>query len=263
MFNPKAQIHNISFIRYIQHFNQEDCRYMLEPKYYTWQVRESPISESKKGEIIKTPERFGKKDSSERKNSAALRNHCEAEKRRRERINGHFSTLRDFLPCTDKMDKATLLAKVITQVRVLKKQAIEASKGLLVPTDADEVTVEPYNDDDIADDSLAFRVSICCHYRPEVIPDIRQTINDLKLNINKADISTLEGRVKNVLIVTGYKEDIGGDDKIERFSKCIHGALCSVLDKISASEESLATTMFPNKRRKVSCFESSTSTPSL
>lgn len=145
---------------------------------------------------------------------------------------------------------------------MLKKQAYEASKGLLVPTDADEVVVEPYNDQDIADGSFAFRVSVCCRYKPELIPDMRQAINYLQLTIAKAEISTLEGRVKNVLIVTGYKEN-NGDDKTDKFAKCIHEALCSVLQKLSASEEYLPSATLPNKRRKVSCFESSILSPSL
>ncbi|XP_021766093.1 transcription factor bHLH30-like [Chenopodium quinoa] len=233
----------------------------LHCKSLGW-VGESPLSDSKMDEVVKKPDSFGKKVISERKNSIALRNHCEAERRRRERINGHFATLRNFLPSAVKIDKATLLAEVIAQVRMLKKQAYEASKGLLVPTDADEVVVEPYNDEDIAHGSFAFKVSVCCCYKPELIPDMRQAINDLELTIAKAEISTLEGRVKNVLIVTGYKEDTG-DDKTDKFAKCIHEALCSVLQKLSASEEYSPTSTLPNKRRKVSCFESSISSPSL
>ncbi|XP_021749407.1 transcription factor bHLH30-like [Chenopodium quinoa] len=129
---------------------------------------------------------------------------------------------------TLQIDKATLLAKVIAQVRVLKKQAYEASKGLLVPTDVDEVVVEPYSDEDIADGSFPFKVSVCCRYKLELILDMRQATNDLELTIAKAEISTLEARVKNVLIVTGHKDD-NGDDKIDKFAKCIHKALCSVL----------------------------------
>ncbi|KMT04514.1 hypothetical protein BVRB_8g181760 [Beta vulgaris subsp. vulgaris] len=226
---------------------------------------ESP--ETNMGELLKTPASSRKKDTSKTKNSAALRSHCEAERRRRERINGHLANLRTFLPCSDKvkMDKATLLAEVISQIKVLKKQAIEATKDLLVPTDANEVTVEPYDDgggDDIADSLYAFRASICCEYKPELITDIRQAISDLKLTITKAEISTLEGRVKNLLIVTGCKEDIG-HGKSEKFAKSIQDALCSVLQKMSVVEEYLPTTMLSNKRRKISCFEPSTSSPSL
>ncbi|KAL2930841.1 Transcription factor bHLH30 [Bienertia sinuspersici] len=217
-------------------------------------VGESSFPDCKKRKLVQTTasSSSGKNDRSQTKNSSALKTHCEAERRRRERINGHFTTLRNFLACTDKMDKATLLAEVIAQVKVLKKQAIEASKGLLVPTDSDEVIIEPYSEDELGDSSFAFRVSICCHYKPELIPDIRQAINDLKLTITKAEMSTLEGRVKNVLIVTGCKEDIFGDDRRERLAKSIHEALRCVLEKISASEEYSPVKMFDNKRRRVS-----------
>nr|WCO08310.1 hypothetical protein [Suaeda aralocaspica] len=216
-------------------------------------VGESSFSDCKKRKLVQTA---ANSDGLKTKNSAALKTHCEAERRRRERINGHFTTLRNFLPHNDKRDKATLLAEVIAEVKVLKKQAIDASRGLLVPTDSDQVTVEPYNNDDIGDGSFSFRVSICCHYKPEVIKDLRQAINDLKLIITMAEMSTLEGRVKNVLIVTGYQEDIS-NEKLERLAKSLHEALCSVLERTSASEEYSPMRMFENKRRRVSSFESS------
>lgn len=52
------------------------------------------------------------------------------------------------------MDKATLLAKVISQVKELKKNAVEASNGFLTPMDPDEVKVEPYDDEGKDDQCL-------------------------------------------------------------------------------------------------------------
>ncbi|KAJ4865843.1 Transcription factor bHLH106 [Raphanus sativus] len=56
-----------------------------------------------------------------------LRNHKEAERRRRERISSHLNKLRNVLSCNYKTDKATLLAKVVQRVKELKQQTLEIS----------------------------------------------------------------------------------------------------------------------------------------
>lgn len=207
--------------------------------------------DGEKGELVKAPMILGKKQSLETRNVAALKSHSEAERRRRERINSHLATLRNFVPCTDKMDKATLLAEVISQVKVLKKQATDATNGLLIPTDADELTVMPYNDYEGHGGVFAFRASICCEHNPELIPDMRRAIDGLKLTIAKAEISTLGSRVKSVFIITSSKEEINCNHKRERLSTSIHQALRYVLDKVSASEEYSPRTTFPNKRQSL------------
>ncbi|XP_057536939.1 transcription factor AIG1-like [Amaranthus tricolor] len=197
------------------------------------------------------------KHKAQTKNSAALRSHCEAERRRRERINGHLAHLRTFLPSSHnvKMDKATLLAEAIAHLKLLKKEATEATKGLLIPTDADEITVEPYNNN-ILNNCIAFKASICCVYKPELMSEIRHTLKGLKLTITNAEICTLQGRMKNTLILTTCShEDIIGVEMIQK-------ALYSAMDKISAAEEYFPTIMYANKRRRVSFFESSTSSSS-
>ena len=63
----------------------------------------SLVLDSEKSELVKSPSRIGKKEISEEKALAALRSHSEAERRRRERINGHLATLRGLVPCTEKV----------------------------------------------------------------------------------------------------------------------------------------------------------------
>ncbi|KEH36580.1 transcription factor [Medicago truncatula] len=77
------------------------------------------------------------------------------------------------------MDKATLLAEVIRQVKHLKKNADEASKGYSIPTDDDEVKVEPYENGG----SFLYKASISCDYRPELLSDLRQTLDKLQLQL--------------------------------------------------------------------------------
>ncbi|XP_061362024.1 transcription factor bHLH106-like [Gastrolobium bilobum] len=135
-------------------------------------------SDIEKEELVKSPAMIVHKKIREAKALAALKNHREAEKRRRERITSHLATLRELVPCTAKMDKATLLAKVISRVKELKKNAAEASKGFLIPMDADEVKVEPSYDG-----SMSYRASVCCDYRPELLSELTQTLEALQLQL--------------------------------------------------------------------------------
>lgn len=158
------------------------------------------------------------------------------------------------------MDKATLLAHVIEEVKELKKTALEASKGLLVPMDADEVKVEPL-DDAAGNGTFSFKASICCEYRPELLSDLRQAINALRLKIVKAEISTLESRLRNDFIFSSGKEEFSYDSSVQRqlLASSIRQALCNVLAKTSISTEYSPRTTLPSKRHRVSSVDSSSS----
>ncbi|XP_030547261.2 transcription factor bHLH30-like [Rhodamnia argentea] len=224
---------------------------------------QSLVLDGEKSElVIKAPNRVAKKNVSEEKALAALRNHSEAERRRRERINSHLATLRGLVPCDDKMDKATLLAHVIEEVKELKKKAAAASEGLLVPMDADEVKVEPL-DDAVGNGTFSFKASICCEYRPELLSDLRQAIDALRLKIVKAEISTLESRLRNDFIFSSGKDEFSYRSSVERqlLASSIRQALCNVLAKTSISTEYSPRTTLPSKRRRVSFLDSSS--PSL
>ncbi|KAJ1402154.1 Myc-type, basic helix-loop-helix [Sesbania bispinosa] len=187
-----------------------------------------------KGELVKCPATIGQKNICEAKALAALKSHSEAEKRRRNRINGHLAKLRGLVPCTAKMDKATLLAEVISQVKELKKNAAESSKGFLIPMDADEVKVEPC-DDGGADGSVPYRATVCCDYRPDLLSELRQTLDALQLQLVRTELSTLGDRVKNVFVYSCCKGDINDIEACQLIASTVHQALSSVLDKPSSS----------------------------
>ncbi|XVF40354.1 hypothetical protein PTKIN_Ptkin01aG0106700 [Pterospermum kingtungense] len=220
-------------------------------------VSQSLVLDSEKGELVKAPLKVEKKSASEEKVIAALKSHSEAERRRRERINAHLDTLRTLLPCREKMDKATLLGEVIRQVKELKKSASEASKGCLVPMDDDdEVRVEPC-DDEANGTIFFFKASICCDYRPQLLSDLRQALNALPIKMVKAEISTLGSRLKTDFVFAAHVDGA----EARRFLACsIHQALNSVLEKASSSSEySPSSTIFQNKRRRISYLDSSSS----
>lgn len=169
------------------------------------------------------------------------------------------------------MDKATLLGEVIKQLKELKKNATEASKGLLVPVDDDdEVRVEPCNVNE-ADGTCSFKALICCDYRPQLLTDLRQALDALPLPITivKSEISTLGSRLKTDFVFTASYgstssvANVGNDDDgtdALRFLACsIRKALNSVLEKASISPEYSPFLTFPNKRRRISYIDSSSS----
>ncbi|CAL5006084.1 unnamed protein product [Urochloa decumbens] len=158
---------------------------------------------------------------------AASRSHSEAERRRRQRINSHLARLRSLLPNTTKTDKASLLAEVIEHVKELKRQtsavlgggddAEDASASsaaarrhnMLLPTESDELAVEAGED---GEGRLLVRASLCCEDRAGLIPDIARALAALRLRARRAEIATLGGRVRNVLLITTAD---GGDEEEE------------------------------------------------
>ncbi|CAN6307216.1 unnamed protein product [Urochloa humidicola] len=132
---------------------------------------------------------------------AASKSHSEAERRRRERINAHLARLRSMLPNTTKTDKASLLAEVIQHVKELKRQTSEITEEACpLPTESDELTVDASSDED---GRLVVRASLCCDDRADLLPDLIRALKALRLRVLKAEITTLGGRVKNVLVITG------------------------------------------------------------
>ncbi|KAM6548177.1 hypothetical protein CsatB_019853 [Cannabis sativa] len=140
---------------------------------------------------------------------AASKSHSEAERRRRERINNHLAKLRSLLPSTTKTDKASLLAEVIQHVKELKRQTSLIAETSPVPTETDELTVDDASSDE--DGRFIIKASLCCEDRSDLLPDLIKTLKALRLRTLKAEITTLGGRVKNVLFITGDEHSGGAD----------------------------------------------------
>ncbi|KAJ8549488.1 hypothetical protein K7X08_033195 [Anisodus acutangulus] len=218
-------------------------------------VPHSLVLDSEKGELVKASGRLEKKvGKSEGKTLAALKSHSEAERRRRQRINAHLSTLRNLVPSSNKMDKAALLAEVVCQVKQLKETATHVSESFFIPLDADEIRVETIAEH-AGDGTCLYRASICCEYRPNLLSDLKEVINSLHVNLVKSEISTLGSRVKNVFVFTNVID--GGHANIEAreiLLSSVRQAFSSVLDKVSAFPE---YSTYPYKRRRISCIDSS------
>uniref|UniRef100_A0ACD5YFV7 Uncharacterized protein n=1 Tax=Avena sativa TaxID=4498 RepID=A0ACD5YFV7_AVESA len=182
---------------------------------------------------------------------AASRSHSEAERRRRQRINGHLARLRSLLPNTTKTDKASLLAEVLEHVKELKRQTSamttmaaaavgadgEEGEGpaQMLPTEADELVVDAAED---GEGRLVVRASLCCEDRPDLIPDIIRALAALSLHAHRAEITTLGGRVRSVLLITqdedegGCEDDDGREDCTASHSR--HERIASVQEALRA-----------------------------
>ncbi|XP_015690123.2 transcription factor bHLH106-like [Oryza brachyantha] len=141
---------------------------------------------------------------------AASRNHREAEKRRRERIKSHLDRLRAVLACDPKIDKASLLAKAVERVRDLKQRMAgigEAAPAHLFPTEHDEIVVLASGGGAAA----VFEASVCCDDRSDLLPELIETLRALRLRTLRAEMATLGGRVRNVLVLA-RDASAGADD---------------------------------------------------
>ncbi|XP_051124857.1 transcription factor bHLH30-like [Andrographis paniculata] len=198
-------------------------------------VKQPLMAEDEKGKLVKA--------------KSALKSHSDAERRRRERINAHLSELRGLLPGNEKMDKATLLAQVIDELKQLKKTARQASEDQNIPVDTDEIqVVKNYQNNG----AFLVRASLCCDYRPDLLLNIKEAISNLPLNLLHFEVSTLGCRVRTVFSATTTSN---GDEM--RILSDVRAALDDVLDKVSASADYAQPLIYPQKRQRIRYLNSS------
>jgi hypothetical protein len=153
-----------------------------------------------------------------------------------------------------------LLAEVINHVKLLKTTATEYAKGYTIPTDNDEVTVwcEPQTAHTTTT-SFVIHASICCDDSHELYPELKLSLQNLHARVDRAEISSLSGRVKIVFFIMAERG--GGTDEVERniLVDSVKHALRTVLDRVNSSTEFMPRASLLNKRRKVSHFEYSSS----
>lgn len=179
----------------------------------------------------------------------ALKIHSEAERRRRERINVHLSTLRRMIPDTNQMDKATLLARVVDQVKDLKRKASEVTQGMPLPPETNEVSIECYTGDDGAsignDKNLYIKASISCDDRPDLFAGIIQAFHGLRLRTVRADMTSLGGRVQHVFILC--KEEGSAGFGLKYLKEAVRQALA----KVASTEMVYGSSPFQSKRQRI------------
>ncbi|KAI3842057.1 hypothetical protein MKW92_018800 [Papaver armeniacum] len=204
------------------------------------------------------------KSMTDQKALAACKSHSEAERRRRERINGHLATLRTLLPNTIKTDKASLLAEVVQHVKELKKIANDitganrdgdgcynnTTEWWPFPQETDELTLNYYCEassstsmDELLLSSsslLLIRVSLSCDDRPDLLADLTLALKSVGAKVVKAEITTVGGRLKSILIIqsgVGGGVSGGGGNGLGDLGT-LRRALKAVLDTHSPSTSS-------------------------
>ncbi|KAI4386453.1 hypothetical protein MLD38_004384 [Melastoma candidum] len=181
---------------------------------------------------------------------AASKSHSEAERRRRERINNHLAKLRSLLPSTTKTDKASLLAEVIQHVKELNRQTSLIAETSPIPTEMDELSVDASEDEG----RFVIRASLCCEDRSDLLPDLIKALKALRMRTLKAEITTIGGRVRNVLFITGdedpnHNNNYARDQQPYHYSvSSIQEALKAVIEKGGGGDESSAGNV---KRQRV------------
>ncbi|XP_077239328.1 transcription factor AIG1-like [Tasmannia lanceolata] len=189
----------------------------------------------------------------EAKAMATSKSHSQAEKRRRERINSHLSTLRQLIPSSHKLDKAALLGRVIDHVKDLKRKAFEVEGGFTMPTEIDEVTVEcggtggQNSSGSNSKETHFIRASICCDDRPELFNDLVEALHGLRLRAIRADMATLGGRMRNVLILCTRD----GEENVclSSLKDSVQAVLGGVASRMSSS-----TTLSSKRQRALSLY---------
>ncbi|KAJ8503688.1 hypothetical protein OPV22_004574 [Ensete ventricosum] len=192
------------------------------------------------------------KPASEGRDSAASRIHSEAEKRRRERINAHLSTLRRMIPnSTTKMDKASLLSRVVDHLKDLKRRAraLDVDRNIPIPAEVNEVDVE-FNaghqhafPEEEEEEELYITASVCCDDRPDLLEELSDAFRRLGLRAVRADMMTLGGRSRNVFVL--FLKD--GDRSV-----CLSSLNRSIREMLGrvASSGALQSNVFVSRRRK-------------
>lgn len=153
------------------------------------------------------------------------------------------------------MDKAALLAQVVTTVKELKNNASQTSQKILLPSDVDQVAVKDYVDHR----GIFIKASICCQDRPELLSDLKKIIRSLHLHITSSNISFLRGRVKNEFVVACEENtsDSNNIDKKTQLRNSLRKALEDLLARISYQVEfSPRTLLAGGKRRRSSSLYS-------
>lgn len=105
----------------------------------------------------------------------------------------------------------------------------------MLPSETDEITV--LSCDYSSDGKLIFKASLCCEDRSDLLPDLSEILRSLNLKMLRAEMATLGGRVRNILIVAAEK-----DQSVESVH-FLQNALKSLLERSNSGERS--------KRRRV------------
>ncbi|KAK9082026.1 hypothetical protein Syun_031008 [Stephania yunnanensis] len=161
-------------------------------------------------------------------------------------------------------DKASLLGKVIQHMKELKQQTAGIQDQLeLFPSETDEVAVQSLlppppppppqtsSSSSSSSSSVMLKASLCCEDRSDLLPDLIHTLNSLRLKTVRAEMATLGGRIRNVLLLQDTNNTSTTCGEQESIEYDLRQALNNLLHTSTSSTDR-------SKRRRII---QSTSTP--
>ncbi|CAK9163614.1 unnamed protein product [Ilex paraguariensis] len=182
-----------------------------EPKSMKKQLDGGVLSNSSSGS--KSPRK---------KSEESSKKHAIAEQKRRERINLHYNRLRQLFPHLSKSDKASVLTETVRHMKELRKKV--ANHGVLrqdrdrccsggsvswpffLPSENDEATVSYCEEDE----GRMVKATVCCEDRPGLNRDLTEAIRSVRGRAVRAEMATIGGRTKAVVVVQWREEEGGG-----------------------------------------------------
>ncbi|KAI3934758.1 hypothetical protein MKW92_015344 [Papaver armeniacum] len=204
--------------------------------------------------------------------------HSLAEKRRRQRINSHLSSLKRLIPHSDqKMDKGSLLGYVVDHLKELKRNLLDEiiqQESTVIPNESDQVIVDQVtastttgttnnnniNDSGNGDSSnkgkyneIYLKATVSCEDRPELFKDLIEALKGLKmLRTIRTDVVTLGGRITLTIVLINIENQessshINGLDSLKQSLRAVLGRV------ITSSSSSHWTSMsgFSSKRQRL------------
>ncbi|XP_019164606.1 PREDICTED: transcription factor bHLH30-like [Ipomoea nil] len=106
---------------------------------------------------------------------------------------------------------------------------------------ADELTVDNVSGE-VGNNKLLIRATLCCDDRSDLLPDLIKSLKGLRLKALRAEITTLGGRMRNVLFITRDDDRCGGgesdgDDKSLQSISSVEDALRAVMERSNGGED--------------------------
>jgi hypothetical protein len=177
-------------------------------------------------------------------------------------------------------DKASLLAEVVQHVKRLRKEAddvanrhneessascsgepgsVDSTEGgetWPFPGESDEATVSYFGEEE--GEPKRMKVTVCCEDRPGLNRDLTKAIQSVRARPVRAEVMTVGGRTKSVIVVEwceGKGGGGGGDGREEKEVEALERGLKAVIENRAFVDSRMGPFILGLKRARVSNSE--------
>lgn len=146
---------------------------------------------------------------------------------------------------------------MIEQVKELKQTATQSPTSQELPTEADEVTVQPETiSNDFEPDTIIFKASFCCEDQPEAISEIIRVLTKFQLETLQAEIICVGGRMRINFILKDSNCKETTTNSVSS-AKALKQSLCAALNRIASSSSSSTSSVSRIRSKRQRWFLSS------